>query len=139
MTRVSASLEVAVPPSLCIAAIQQTLADDRLLAAAHALRPGKQYNGFVETLVPDRRVVIAFAALEPGTGKRIHAFGWKVTYDFEPSADGRTRVTVSIEYPLLAALGGVGTMRPQAENDIMHRLSAIVALETGVHGARRPA
>jgi hypothetical protein len=30
-----------------------------------------------------------FAALEPGSGKRSHALGWRVTYDFLPVDDGR--------------------------------------------------
>ena len=83
-------------------------------------------------LVPDRRVEISFAALEPGSGRRSHTLGWRVTYDFLPLDDGRTRVEVGVEYELLAAIGAAGTMRAQAENDVAHRLAAMYALEVGL-------
>ena len=135
MTRVAAHLDIAVPPALCIRAIQGTLGEARLLDAARALRPGKEYSGWVTVLVPDRRVEISFAALEPGSGKRSHALGWRVTYDLVPMDDGRTRVEVGVEYELLAAIGAGGTMRAQAENDVVHRLAALYALEVGLAAA----
>ena len=135
MTRVAARIDIAVPPALCIRAIQGTVGDARLLDAARALRPGKEYSGWVTVLVPDRRVEISFAALEPGSGRRSHALGWRVTYDFLPIDDGRTRVEVGIEYQLLAAIGAAGTLRAQAENDVVHRLAAMYALEVGLAAA----
>ena len=132
MTRVAAHIEVAVPPALCIHAIQGTLGEARLLDAARALRPGKEYSGWVTVLVPDRRVEISFAALEPGSGKRSHTLGWRVTYDLLPLDDGRTRVEIGVEYQLLAAIGAGGTLRAQAENDVTHRLAAMYALEIGL-------
>ena len=132
MTRIAAHIDVAVPAALCIRAIQGTLSEARLLDAARALRPGKEYSGWVTTLVPDRRLEISFAALDPGSGKRSHTLGWRVTYDFMPLDDGRTRVEVGVVYELLAAIGAGGTLRAQAENDIAHRLAAMYALELGV-------
>ena len=135
MPRISASIEVAVPAATCIHAVQQTMSDDRLLTAYRELRPGKEYAGFVTALVPDRRMVIAFAGLEPASNRRSHATGWTVTYDFAPSATGiGTRVEISVEYGTLTALAGAGLVRPQAENEIVHRLAALRMLEVGVRG-----
>lgn len=58
MTRVAAHIDIAVPPALCIHAIQGTLGEARLLDAARALRPGKEYSGWVTVLVPDRRPAV---------------------------------------------------------------------------------
>ena len=134
MTRIAASIEVAVPAALCIHAIQESMTDDRLLAAYRSLRKGKEYSGFVTMLVPDRRMVIEFASLEPMTNRRRHSTGWKVIYDFTPGSDGRTRVEIAIEYGRLTALATGGLAGPQAENDIVHRLSAMRMLEAGVQG-----
>ena len=135
MTRIASHIDIAVSPALCIRAIQGTLGEARLLDAARALRPGKEYSGWVTTLVPDRRVEISFAGLDPSSGKRSHTLGWRVTYDFMPVDDGRTRVEVGVEYELLAAIGAGGTMRAQAENDIAHRLAAMYVLEVGLSAA----
>ena len=105
-----------------------------LAAANRSLRQGKEYSGFVTMLVPDRRMVIEFASLEPVTNRRRHSTGWKVIYDFTPGADGRTRVEIAIEYGRLTAIATGGLAGPQAENDIVHRLSAMRMLEAGVHG-----
>ena len=107
------------------------LADERLAAAYRELREGKEYSGWVTSATTGRRLEIAFAALEPGTGKRTHRTGWSVTYEFTPLPDGRTRVGVAIEYGFMAAAAAAGTMRAQAENDIAHRLAAMYALEVG--------
>lgn len=133
MPRISASIEVAVPAATCIHAVQQTMSDDRLLAAYRALRPGKEYAGFVTALIPDRRMVIQFAGLEPASNKRSHAVGWTVIYDFTPGREG-TRVEISVEYGVMTAVMGAGLVRPQAENEIVHRLAALRMLEVGVCG-----
>ena len=135
MRRIAAHVVVAVPAELCAHAVHASLGDERLREAYRALRPGKEYSGWVTGGTPGRRVEIAFAALDPRTGGRAHRLGWRVTYDFAPTADGRTRVEVGVEYSLLAALGAAGTLRAQAEGDVAHRLAAMHALELGLRGA----
>jgi len=56
-----------------------------------------------------------------------------------PPAERGTRVDVSIDYGRLAAIASGGLLRPQAENEIMHRLSALRMLEVGVLGERAAA
>ena len=132
MARIAARIDVAVTPALCIHAIQESMTDERLLSAYKALRPGKQYSGFVTMLVPDRRMVIEFAGLEPATNKRSHRVGWRVSYEFSPAPDGMTRVEVAIEYGMMTALATGGLAGPQAENEIVGRLAALRMLEAGV-------
>ena len=138
MKRIAAYIVVDVPAELCARTVQASLADVRLREAYRALRAGKEYSGWVTGGAPGRRLEIAFAALDPTTSRRTHPLGWRVTYDFTPAGDGRTRVEVGIEYTLLAALVAAGTLRPQAENDIAHRLAAMHALELGLHRGAAP-
>lgn len=136
MARVAAHVDLAVPADLIQQAVQGSLGDERLGAAYRMLRPGKEYSGWVTSVVPGRRLEIAFAALEPGSGKRKHRMGWRVIYEFTSLSDGRTRAETSIEYGAIAALGAAGTLRAQAENDIAQRLAALYALETGFLAGR---
>lgn len=141
--RVAAHVVVAVPADLCAHAVRAALGDGRLREAVSTLRRGKEYSGWVIGRAadrgPDRRLEIAFAALDPSSGRRTHRLGWRVTYDFTPAGDGRTRVEVGIEYTLLAAIAAAGTLRAQAENDVAHRLAAMHALELGFGGGAPPA
>jgi hypothetical protein len=132
MKRIAAELTVAVPAELCSHSVQAALGDARLLDAIRALRDGKEYAGWVTSAEPGRRVEIAFAALDPGSGRRTHALGWRVVYDLAPADGGRTRVRVTVQYGRLAAVAAGGTLRAQAENDIAHRLFALHALELGL-------
>ncbi|MDF1504675.1 hypothetical protein [Roseisolibacter sp. H3M3-2] len=131
MTRVAARLELALTAEQCVHAVQASMDDPRVREAFRALRPGKEYAGWVTHVEPGRRLEIAYAALDPMTNKRIHRLGWRVTYDFAPAGAGRTRVEVGVEYGRLAALGGMGLMRAQAENEVARRLSALHMLELG--------
>lgn len=135
MKRVAAHVVVAVPAELCVRAVQASIDDPRLLEAYRRLRSGKEYSGWVTVLEPGRRLEITFAALDPASGRRTHAFGWRVTYYFTPVEDGRTRVEVGIEYSTVAAVAAAGTLRAQAENNIAQRLAALHALEFGLREA----
>ena len=140
MTRVAAQIVVAVSAETCIAAIQQGMEEPRLKTAFRSLRPGKEYAGWVTAVEPGRRLEISYAALDPLTNRRMQRFGWRVRYDFAPAADGATRVEVAVEYGWLAALGGAGLLRAQAENEVARRLAALHTLELGIRvGAGGPA
>ena len=131
MTRVAAQIVVAVPADLCLHAVQAAMEDPRLKDAYRRLRPGKEYAGWVTRVEPGRRLEVAYAALDPLTDRRSHALGWRVLYEAVPEADGRTRVEIAIEYGWLTALGGMGLIRAQAENEIAQRLAFLHALELG--------
>ena len=129
MTRLSATIDLDVPASLCIEAVQATMTDDRLAEALRGIRPGKEYSGYVKMVIPGRRLTIDFPGLEPLRNKRYHSLGWRVTYDFSPAQNGRTRVEISVEYGKLAAIMGGGLVNAQAQNELAHRLFALRMLE----------
>ena len=135
MFRIAAHVHVAVPPDRCIRFVQESLVDARWQEAYRTLRPGRAYSGWVTAVEPGRRIALTVAALEPVTGKRLHALGYRVVHTFTPEPDGRTRAEVAIEYSFVAAVAGMGMLGPQAENEVLHRLSALLALEAGAAAA----
>ncbi|MEJ7809293.1 MAG: SRPBCC family protein [Gemmatimonadaceae bacterium] len=139
MKRISASMTVAVPAELCFAVCRDSHTDERWRDAYRALRPGREYSGRVVASDAGQRLVITVAALDSTTGAQVPALGYHITYDFAAAGEGRTRVEISIEYEMLAAMAGMGTFQGQAENEILHRAAALVALEAGYTAARAPA
>jgi hypothetical protein len=135
MTRVAAQMELAVTAEQCLAAIQYAMEEPRLKAAYRGLRPGKEYAGWVTHVEPGRRLEIVYGGLDPLTNKRNHRFGWRVRYEFAAAGPGRTRVEVAVEYGWLTAIGGAGTTRAQAENDVARRLAELHMLELGMRVA----
>ena len=131
MKRLAVHATIAVPIDVCYRAVQESLVDPRWREAYAALRPGREYSGWVSDARPPEHLTIGIAALDPVTGKRMHAMGYRTTYDFATTADGRTRVEIGVEYELLAAVGGMGMLQPQAENEVLHRLSTMLALVLG--------
>ena len=129
MKRISATIDLELPAEVCIEAVQATMTDTRLTEALRGIRAGKEYSGYVKMVIPGRRLAIDFPGLEPLSNKRYHSLGWRVTYDFTPAQDGRTRAEVSVEYGRLAAIMGGGLVHAQAQNEIAHRLLALRMLE----------
>ncbi len=131
MKHIAAAVSVAVPPDLCHRAAEASYADARWQQAYAALRPGHTYSARVTASEPARRLELTIAALEPLTGARIDALGYRVVYTFAPEGASRTRAEVAIEYDVVAAVGGMGMLQPQAENEVLHRLAGLLALEAG--------
>ena len=136
MKRIAVHTTIAVPIEVCYQAVQASIVDPRWRAAYTSLRPGREYSGWVTDARPPEHLAIGIAAFEPVTGKRLHSLGYRTTYDFAPTADGGTWVEIGVEYELLAAVGGMGMLKPQAENEALHRLSGMLALELGWRQAR---
>ena len=130
MKRVAASVTVALPPELCYRVAEQSYADERWQAAYTSLRPGRTYSGRVTARSPGRRLVVDVGSVEGLTGTQRPTFGYRVAYNFSPDGQ-RTRVEVEVEYEILLAMAGMGTMEGQATNEVLHRLAAMVALEAG--------
>ena len=136
MKRIAVHATIAVPVEVCYQAVQEAIVDPRWRDAYVSLRPGREYSGWVTEARPPEHLTIGIAAIDPVTGKRLHSLGYRTTYDFAPAADGGTRVEIGVEYELLAAVGGMGMLQPQAENEVLHRLSAMLALELGWRRSR---
>ena len=130
MKRIAASVTVALPADLCYRVAEQPYADERWRAAYASLRPGRTYSGHVTARDPGRRLVIEVGSIEGLTGTQYSTFGYRITYTFSPEGQ-RTRVEVAVEYEMLLAMAGMGTMEGQATNEVLHRLAAMVTLEAG--------
>jgi hypothetical protein len=130
MKRIAASVTVALPADLCYRVAEQSYADERWRTAYASLRPGKVYSGHVTARDPGRRLVIEVGTIDNITGTQMPTFGYRIAYNFFPEGQ-RTRVEIEVEYELLLAVAGMGTMEGQATNEVLHRLAAMVALEAG--------
>lgn len=131
MTRLDASVTVQVPVDLCFHVIRDGYADPRWREAYQRFRPGREYSGIVVEEEANQRLVVSEAAVDALTGAHVRALGYQVAFAFQEEGPSTTRVEVAVEYGLVAALGAAGTMSAQAANEIMHRVSALLALETG--------
>jgi carbon monoxide dehydrogenase subunit G len=133
MPRASASVRVHVPISVCHGWVHGSVREERYLSAYSHVRGGKQYSGQVVESQPPQRVVIAERGYDPLSGHSSQ--GWAITYRFSEAGAGVTEVEVSVEYGMGLALLGLGTMGAQAQNEVLNRISALLALE---HGTRAP-
>ena len=130
MKRIAAGITVALPADLCYRVAEQSYADERWKAAYASLRPGRSYSGHVTARDPGRRLVIEVGSVDGVTGAQMPTFGYRIAYNFFPEGL-RTRVEIEVEYEMLLAVAGLGTMEGQATNEVLHRLAAMVALEAG--------
>ena len=132
MRRIATAVTLSVPADVCCRAVLALFEDERWHQAYTALRPGRRYSGRTTVMDPGRRLEVSLAAIEPLTGVRLRTLGYRVTYTFTAVDPGHTTVEVGVEYTLLAAVGGMGMLKPQAEHEVLHRLAAILALESGM-------
>jgi uncharacterized protein YndB with AHSA1/START domain len=131
MKHIAASVTVAVPAELCFKAAADSYADPRWQHAYAALRPGRTYSARLGESQRGRRLEYTVGATDAFTGAQLPSFGYRITYTFTPEGEASTRAEVSIEYDTLAAVGAMGTLQGQAENEVLHRLAGLLALETG--------
>jgi hypothetical protein len=133
MPRASASVTVHVPISLCHGCVESLVREERYLSAYSRLRDGKHYSGRIVESEPPQRIVIEEQGHDPLTGNSSQ--GWTIEYRFAKVGAGVTEVDIGVEYGIGLALLGMGTMEAQAQNTILDRISALLALE---HGTRVP-
>jgi hypothetical protein len=134
MKHIAASVSVAVPAEVCYRVAEHSYDDERWHAAYASLRPDKRYSGHVSAREPGRRLELTVGSIDGPTGAQMPTFGYRVTYSFAPDGE-RTRVEVAVDYEMLLAVAGMGTMEGQATNEVLHRLAAMVALEAGYEAA----
>ena len=134
MARVSAALNIRVPAEMCFAFCRDGYLDERWRAAYRALRPGKDYSVQVMEEQPGERLLVSVAAIDSITGAQIRSLGYRIEFTFTPGDEG-TRAEIAIEYGLTAAVMAAGTLEGQAENEVLHRLAQLIALERGYQAA----
>lgn len=139
MPQVAVEIEMRVPRAVLHAFILALAEDSHLSQAYFKIRGMASPSRLVER--SPTRLVIFEPTFDPalkahGAGKT----GWTIAYDLEALGEETTRVGVTIEYDRRTAVMGMGLIKPQAENEIISRLGALLAFERGYHthpGAER--
>ncbi len=120
-------VEINAPVSRCYTFVKQSVANPKYLAVYQGLHAGRDYSGRIIDDVKNHRIAIEEASIESLTKTR-HK-GWTIKYDFEDVDGTSTRVTISVEYGTLLAIGGMTSTKGQSINEILSRVTALLALE----------
>lgn len=130
-------MPVALPPDRCRTFVRDTVRQDALKQAYEKLRGAYDPSSIVEDA--PTRIAIFEPVYDIRSKKHSgRGAGWTITYDLAPDTEGGTRVGVTIEYDRRTALMGGGLMKSQAQNEILHRLGALLAYERGWLEAQQP-
>jgi len=123
----NAIVEIQAPTAKCYGFVKESVANSKYLAAYQSLHPGKDYSGRIIDDIENRRIIIEESSIDSITKTR-HK-GWTIKYDFEDVDGNSTKVTISVEYGTLLAIGGMTTAKSQSINEILSRVTAMLALE----------
>ncbi len=128
MKTLSASVEITVPRELVYSYVKNSVSDPRFLEAYASLRAPTQFSGKLVLDEPFSTLTIDMSNIDSITGRR-GRLGWQIQYNFDNTDNGKTFITVSITYGLLMAIAGFTTVEGQAQNEILSRIHALLALE----------
>lgn len=120
-------VEINAPVSECYAFVKQSVDNPKYLAVYQGLHAGRDYSGQIIDDIDNRRIVIEESSIECLTKTR-HK-GWTIKYTFEDVDATSSRVTISVEYGTLLAIGGMTSTKGQSINEILARVTALLALE----------
>jgi hypothetical protein len=123
----NAVIEVSAPVGKCYSFVKGSVGNPKYLAVYQDLHAGKTYSGQIVDDIENRRIVIAESSIDTLT--RVRHKGWTIKYDFEDSAGQGSRVTISVEYDALLAIAGMTTTKLQSVNEVLARVTALLALE----------
>jgi len=120
-------VEINAPVSKCYAFVKQSVANPKYLEVYQGLHAGRDYSGRIIDDIDNRRIVIEESSIDGLTKTRYK--GWTIKYDFEDVDGTSSRVTISVEYGTLLAIGGMTTTKGQSINEILSRVTTLLALE----------
>lgn len=136
MPALSVELPVRLPAAQCQAFVRAAEADPAVQQAYTKLRGGETSPSTIETDEPGRLDLFE-PIYDPGTkthgGGRL---GWTITYTFRDAEPGTSVVVIELAYNHRTALLGFGLMKAQAQNELMHRIRALIAYERGTADGR---
>ena len=127
MGKSSAVVEVSAPTDKCYGFVKESVANPKYLKVYQGLHPGKDYSGRIIDDIENCRIAIEESGIDSVT--KIRLKGWTIKYDFEEIDGSSTKVTISVEYGALLAIGGLTTAKGQSINEILARVTALLALE----------
>lgn len=135
MRRLSVAIPINVPLNVVRRFVKELADDESLAQAYYKLRGTPSPSRVVEAT--QQRVTIYEPTFDPSI--KAHGLlqtGWTVSYDLQPQSPGKTFIEVGIEYNRLTAMMGMGLIKVQAQNELIHRVSALLAFERGYHAER---
>jgi hypothetical protein len=127
----SVSAVIYVPAEVCYMFCREGMSDGRWRAAYRSLRPDREFSAQVVEEDPPVRLKISIAALGRDPGSHNRSLGFQIEYRFTEQGPDTTFVEIDLIYGVRAAMVSAGTMEHQTENDALHRLAALLALEAG--------
>ena len=129
--RKSSKIVVAAPLSTCYRLAYTWALDPRRHSTYRDVFPGRTYSGRIIFEEPNSRFIIREGDIDSLT-KMTGLSGWSVTYDFRKHESGGTEVEISVDYGVGLAVLSIGTASVQASNEIIHRVTALLALQDGI-------
>jgi len=133
MGQVSASVTIELPIARCYEYVKSSVTNEKYLNACRQVWR-REYSGRITRDEPRRHLTIEEGAvsilrmLRPGT--------WRVTYSFNPVGDSKTEIRLLGDYGLALALLTFPTTRLQIQNELLHRVCELLALEAGAESWR---
>jgi hypothetical protein len=128
---ITVAATIYVPADVCYMFCRQGMNDERWRAAYAMLRPGRVFSAQIVEEDPRRRLRISIGALSRSGVEAYPSLGFEIEYVFTEQGPDATFVEIIGEYSGAADRASRGTMEHQVENDTLHRLAALLALEAG--------
>lgn len=130
MKRRAVEVPVRVPFDVLRRFVQELAEDQNLSQAYFKLRGTSSPSRVVEST--KERLVVYEPAFDPSL--KAHGMlrtGWSVAYRLLAISPAETLLEISIEYSRLTGILGFGLIKVQAENEIIHRITSVLAFEKG--------
>ena len=131
MGKVSYTVDLEVPVEKCYSNIKSCLADERFKKVCSDLVSPKYIPVIVDE-TKNEKISIKEIAFDPITGLTIKSISMTHNYSFEPISENETRIKISIEYSLLVALSGFGTVKALAKDKIIGIVNSLISYENGI-------
>ena len=132
MKRIAVHIPLRLPLDVVRSYIKEYADDASVAQAYYKLRGTTNPTRVVES--GPTRLTIFEPAFDPTVrGHGIFNTGWTVAYELTEEGASETTVEISVEYGRLTAMMGFGLIKPQAEGEIMQRISALLAFERGYY------
>lgn len=129
MGNTSAQIEIEVPLGPTFDFVKDAVTNPQYLKIYETLSNGKPYSGRIIEESSGHHLLIQEASVDGLTNIRLP--GWTIRYDFEEVSSSKTKVTITIEYGALLAILGMSTVHGQSINEVLARITNLLALERG--------
>lgn len=131
MGKVSYTVELEVPVDKCYSNIKRCLMNERFKKVCSDLVSPKYIPVIIDE-TENEKISIKEIAFDPITGLTLKSISMIHSYTFEPISENKTRINILIEYSLLVALSGFGTVKALAKDKVIGIVNSLIAYENGI-------